>query len=156
MGRKLKPTVWGWVPPPPEEMQTHLMKKFPTGDFPVDYVEPLPPKTGRSPLCDLELFIPPYEEGDYRFHFEPNGVLVYEFKDGDQEPLKPLTGFAVNVGAPERLIPLWPPCIHLKPQSVERTPCHSYKLVMGCILTQAETTVTQCQLCPHKQLFEGN
>ncbi len=152
MSRKLQPTVSGWMPPLPEGL---VVKGWPK-DIPTephDYVEPITPKTGRSPVCKLETILPLHEDGDYRVHFESNGVLVYELGE-KKEPFTPPTGFVMNVGQLQRLIPLWPACMHLEPKSAERTPCRSYKLTVNCALMQDETTVHQCMSCQRKQLVE--
>lgn len=154
MPRKLQPIVSGWIPPLPKEAEGTLIAKR-LKNVPVEppvYEEPVAPKTGRSSVCRIEAVLSLHEEEDYQIHFESNGVLVYE--RGEKEPLRPPTGFVMNVGQLQRLIPLWPACIHLEPKSAERTPCWSYKLTVNCALTQDETTVHQCMSCRRKQLVD--
>jgi hypothetical protein len=151
MPRKAQPIVSGWIPPPLEG--TLLAKRLKNVSMKqLVYDEPFTPKIGRSPVCRIEAVLPPYEKEDYQIRFEPNGVIIYE--RGEREPLRPPTGFVINIDNIERLIPLWPACVHLEPKSAERTPCWSYQLTVFCAWTQDETTVRRCETCQRKQLLE--
>jgi len=67
------------------------------------------------PLTDLINQImdtlPPYVRGrDRKFHFEPDGTLIYEREEGDWEPPRLADGFQADQDNPWCQRPLWSPC----------------------------------------------
>jgi len=116
-------------------------------------VEPETPITGRSLLCQLGDTLPPPKEQDRRFHFESNGVLVFE--KTDWEPPRALNGFVAKPEDPWRFIPLWLPCT-LRQQRAERTPCGWLSIHMTCKCPQhsrgdCAVVWKECQQCPVRE-----
>jgi len=136
------------------ESDRHLTGVAPPGQEDVDLdlvVEPEIPTNGRSHLCQLEETLPPPREQDRRFHFELNGVLVFEKKEEDWEPPRALNGFVAKPEAPWRMIPLWPPC-DLRQQQAKRTSCGWLSIHMTCKCAQhpkvdCAITWKECQQC---------
>lgn len=138
------------------EQSRQLEGVAPPGQEDVDLdtvVEPEVPAAGRSLLCQLDETLPQPREQDRRFHFEPNGVLVFE--KTDWEPPRALNGFVAKPEDPWRFIPLWLPCTQ-RQQQAERTSCGWLAIHMTCKCPQhprSDCAVVwkECQHCQFRQ-----
>lgn len=101
----------------------------------------------------IEDTLPPYVEGrDRRFHFEPNGTLVYEREEGDWEPPRAIDGFKADPEDPWRLRPLWRPCEARLHTAVRFPACGCIGLISRCSEPRGRfmqrVTFEVCKQCP--------
>lgn len=103
----------------------------------------------------IDTLSPHIEGRDRKFHFEPDGTLVYEQQDDDWEPPRPIDGYKSDPNNPWRLRPLWGRCGARMQTAIRFTSCGCIGLVTRCTEPKASfmsrVTYETCQHCPFQE-----